>query len=159
VRISVLFSRICLLWLFYSQALYAISLWQVESDVCELFGSQAIDGVFRRLFGIVNVGTIVLLILGVSLVALYGARERRFGFNTAWSLSGIIFTVLVFVGAVLIWWGEPDYYLPPPGLEQYVRLGIMVALDIVVGIALLRCFGKLFPETARPTDAIWKENQ
>ena len=84
-----------MLWLFYSQALSVVSLWHTESDVGELFGSQAIDRIFRQLFELVGVGTITLLALGILLALMYIARNGGLGIDTAWTLSGIAYLILV----------------------------------------------------------------
>ncbi len=102
----------------------------------ELFGSPILDRVFRRLGEPIEAGTETLFALGILLLLLFAKKERGLGPNTTWTLSGIVCTVLVFVSAMVIWLGEPEYYAPPPGLAQYVRLGIVIALDVVVGIAI-----------------------
>ncbi len=77
-------------------------------------------------------------LLGVFPILVYAVKERGLGLNTAWSLSGIVYTALVFVGVVVIWWMEPDYYAPPPGLQQYVRVVFVLLLDVVGVIAVRR---------------------
>jgi len=136
VRISVVFSRVCLLWLICSQVMFTVGLWYVESDYPELFGSRVMGRAYIRLLGLADIGTIALLGLGILLVALYAARERRLGLNTAWALSGIVYTILVFISGVIIWSSLPELYLPPPGLAQYTRVGIVIVLDVVFGIVV-----------------------
>lgn len=138
MQISVIYSRFCSLWLFCSQILFTIGLWHAESDVGTLFGSESLDRVFRQLLGPDGIGTIALLVLGILVVSVYVIKERGLGLNTAWALSGIVYTILVFISAVLIWSSLPELYSPPPGSLQYLRVGCALGLDAVTIIAARR---------------------
>ena len=138
MQISVLFSRVCLFWLFFSQILVTIGLWHQESDVPELFGSPALDRVFFRMLGPDAIGLCVLLVLGILLLSIYLIKERKFGLNMVMVLSGIAYTILATISALLIWTSLPDLYAPPPGLEQLLPVGIVVSLDVIFIVAIRR---------------------
>ncbi len=138
MRLSIVFSRICLIWLFYSQAIQVISLWHIESDVGEMFNSQVLDRAFRQVLNpSVVIGMVVLLALGILQLLVYAVRKPAPG-NTTWTISGIIYLILAFIGVVLIAQSMSDLYCPPPGLDQFVWIGIVLLLDVAGGMAVRR---------------------
>lgn|GEM_PF-5118565 len=90
---------------------------------------------------VVELGSVAAIAVGLLLLAIVLVfRNRRNGWHSItdviWVASGIACMATLFVSGFLVWWGEPEYYAPPPGLPQFIRVSIVVALDIVLGVAI-----------------------
>lgn len=136
MRTPVIFSRICLLWMLFSQAASVICL--LEEDWDNPSDALVLTRICPNLWGSALIGILVLLVFGILLMLMYAVKERGLGLNTAWVLSGVIYTILALTGGVLIVQSMPDLYGPPPGLDQFIWVGIVVALDIVSFVAVRR---------------------
>ena len=135
MRLSITFSRTCLFWMLFSQAVSVLCLYS-ESDWDNLSDAPLLTRICPNLLALTMMGILVLLPLGIVLIFIHAVKKHRLEPNTAWELSGVVYVILALVGSITIIQSMPDLYGPPPGLVQYVRLGIVVALDVVVGIAI-----------------------
>lgn len=137
MRISVVFSRICLLWMLFGQAACVVCLYG-DSDWDSLSNAPVFTRICSDLPALALMGILVLLTIGILLALVNGVKERRLGLNTVWALPGIAYITLAFVGVVLIESSASDLNGLPPGLDQFVWIGIVLLLDIAAVIAVRR---------------------
>lgn len=136
VRIAAAFRWLCLVWMLLSQAAGVVWLYYENWD-CH-YDEPILTRICPYLWELAIIGAPVLSMFGIVLVVVHAIKERRLGFNASWALSGIAYVVLGFIGAVLIGLSMPEDYDPPPGLEQFVSVGIVIALDTILLVAIRR---------------------
>ena len=156
MRVPTMFSRVCLVWLFYSQALLILLLWYYyDVGVGEtLFGSPLLGRISALLAGIAAVGVITLLTLGGLLALVYAVKERGLGLNTAWALSGIAYVAVVPIGALLLMASSVRWYCPPPEVWEFFGVFNLIALDIISLIFIRRFIRR---HCARVSDTLPRE--
>lgn len=136
-KLSRLYLIISSIWLLFSQMVFVLTLWWPrEGEQPELFGSPVLYRMLSHVLDIVGYGFIAAVVAGVLLLVVIAIKrihaDRSDLFNIG---SGLFCMALILISAAILE-GWNEYYGPPPGLPQFIRVGIIIVLDVVLGVTV-----------------------
>lgn len=136
MNVSAIFHWLCFLEMLLTQVTGVT--WLYYEDWDSSYDEPIINHICVYLAKSSVTGFYVLVTLGISLVVIYAIKERRLGIKTFLSVSGIAYVIMGLAGAMLMGLSLPEYYAPPPRLQQFVSVGLLIALDVMLTVTTQR---------------------